>query len=260
MTLKARVGVAIAAALAGGVLVSACGSADSDAAGTDTKSAKSDKSEELTEDNFIDRLSSAYRDKGSTQVRTKLDTKNFAVTADGQIEFAGSAEDDQIAMTLKRSGTNEEQLNVRIMGSELYAQTPDSAGRFVNVDLTDNKDPEWAEVDKAFDVDERLDVLLESATDFTKVDKTAEIRGTTVQPYRITVDSSTLTDKKWLLEMEVLKDASNEIAYTVFVDADDVIHRIKMNTDDDNGFVMNFTDWGDPVSIDKPDPSKVVSP
>src|SRR5699024_10172441 len=202
MTLKTREGVAIAAALAGGVLVSACCSAHTDAAGAYPKSAKSDNSEELTEDNFVDRLGSAYRDEGTTQLSMKVDTKKFAVTADGQIEFGESAEDDLVSMTLERSGTNKQLLDIRLLGTDLYAQTPDSADQFINDDPTDNKDPEWSGVDKILDVDKRLDLLLESATDFTKVDKTAEIRGTTVQPYRVTVDSSKLADKNWLMEME----------------------------------------------------------
>lgn len=259
MTLKARVGIAIAAALAGGVLVSACGSADTDAEGTDTKSAKSDNSEELTEDNFVDRLSTAYRAQGSTQISMKFQAKKFTIAADGQIEFGESAEDDRVAMTLERSGTNQQTIDVRLLGTDLYAQSPDSAGQFINIDLTKNSEPEWSDIEKYFDVSERLDVLLTSATEFAKADETATVHGTSVQPYRLTVDSSKLADKKGLFEEQLVKEASDDITYTVFVDSDDVVHRIKMNTDG-GSFVMNFTDWGDSVNIDKPDPSKVVSP
>lgn len=258
-------GVALVIAL--GLIASGCGSSgDADASGDEESSGNSEASQKpdpLTEDDFVERLTEAYQDKGTAHVTYESERGEDRYEAEGDIKFAESNDDMQVTGTAKLpSGTTDMRADVRVLSDErAFVNAGDETDdKYLPVDLSDDDDPIAQTVltiaGTVHDIAGTLDRLDEMMTSFEKTGEPEDIDGVQAQPYTIVLDAS---------KSDAGDDANGGehddgvYTYRLYVDGDDLIRRVETENDvDDTTIEWEYSDWGKPVEIEEPGSSEII--
>lgn len=257
-------GVALVIAL--GLIASGCGSSgDADASGKEESSGNSETSQKpdpLTQDDFAERLTEAYLDKGTAHVTYEAEHGGDKHEAEGDIKFAERNEDMQVTGTARLpSSKTDLRADVRVLSDEraFVNAGEGTKDKYLPIDLSDDDDPIAQNVlaiaGTVHDIAGTLDRLDKMMTSFEKTGEPEDIDGVQAQPYTIVLDPS---------KSDAADDANGEqhdgvYTYTIYVDGDDLIHRVEIENDaDDSTLEWEYSDWGKPVEVEQPDSSEII--
>ena len=248
--------------------LSACSSdsgakADKPAAGAEASAPAEEVAEvesdfDLTQDDFIDRVTAAAQAAGTVTMDMTTTGSGVTQTASGVIRYGDGAQD--IALTMEVPGTGT--IEFMMVGGVVYMQMPELTGdKFLQIDPADTSNPlsqSFAGMEDQFDPTGTLAGLGDAVTSFEKVGEPQEVGGALAQEYAVVVDTSVLNDPAVAEELAAAGTAlPPELTYSYWIDADDQMRRVTtevagVSTD------VTFSGWGEPVEITAPTADQIA--
>lgn len=229
------------------------GSASGD--GSDAPNKAEEAAGALTREDFAQRIADAQLKAKTTHFEMDVSREGFDMEAEGDMEISESIDDLKFSTQMR--GIDGQAGKVRMLNSELFVNIdtmPDK--KYFKIDLGDTGNKlaeEYSDVPDMFDPLNRIEQMDKSVEDFTKKDSSENIDGTSTQPYDITIDTS----EDSLPETSMSTNRADRYTYTIYVDANDLVHRITAEGSELNASI-EYTQWGEPVDIAKPDKANVT--
>lgn len=250
----------IALLLATGLTLSACGSDGSDDSksgddnGSASSSGSSESGEELTEDDFAERIVDAQQEAKTAHMTMEMSAEGQDMKADGDIEVGESLDDTKLAMKMNAAGQD---MDMRMIEGVMYMNMGQaSQDKFIKFDLNDSSNPmgdQFGDLADQTDPSKQIEEMQKAMTKFEKTGEPEEMDGVEAQGYEIAVDPSKLD----AMPEEAESQMPDTINYTMYVGPDDLMRRITMDIQGSE-MTMDYSNWGDSVSIDKPSDSDVT--
>ncbi len=244
LSLRAVGGVLLPLALLAG-----CGSGDSgDAEGSGESSGSSSSSDErLTTETAMDALKAAYDDSRTAAINLTIDGGNGqAVKAEGVLEIDESTTD--MAMTMAIPGQGD--IDLRVIDEIVYVQTPDSGGKFLSVDPSDESDPLAAQFSQLADssgLDSTFDAFDAGLRD-VEFQESTTIGDDEVDHYVFTVDTAAALEAQG---QQAPQGMPEQLEYDVYLDSEDRFRRVDLEVAGSQTRI-DIDQWGEPVEIEKP--------
>lgn len=244
--MRSRLGIVLVVGLLLGLLAS-CG----------------DEPERLTVKTLFSRVSAAQAKAGSSTIAMTLTTPTGEkFNSHGQMKLGKRAEDTAMAMTVTGEtgglGTVELRLVDRAFYISLGALTQN---KFAKIDLTDKSNPiarQYGDIIKNVDPARQVRQYQDAITKFDATGDPVEIDGVKTQPYKISIDPSKSNQLKQL-------DAASlpaSVTFTLYVGPDDLprrmVSRMPTKNSEATKLQMDYTKWGDKVTITAPSKAKIT--
>ena len=252
--LKQLTAVTALVLVAGGSLV-AC-SDDKEPPKADGSSA-----ETLTEASFFDELTQAQTKAGTSHVSMSVKVAGQDVKAEGDLKVGRTAADTAMAMTMNAGQSGLGSIETRLVDEVFYLNFgPMTGNKFVEIDLNDKSNPigqQYGELVGNLDPTQQLRQYEGAVTSFDQKGKAITIDGVEARPYVIVVDPSKLPSAK-----KAGDSLPKTIEYTMYVGPDNLPRRVITQLPDPSGaggatMTINYSKWGDEVSIAKPKASEI---
>ncbi len=254
-------GRVLAVSLAAGVLLALAGCGDARSSGTSY--ADADKiADRATNDTRLSRteiISASYQaalDAGSAHMAMTM--KGAAeMTAEGDLAYAAGSSAMQLTMSMPALGKGA--IEMRHVDKKIYLQLPGltPAGKFIAIDPSDQRSPMGKSFSGLTDQIDPLSAMKSMEAAVTEVDRVGESRldGARVDHYRVQVDTTKLMKE---LRQPNPDGMPRSLSYDLWIDADDLIR--KMSFDVSGAAVeMLLSDWGKPVSVERPSAGDIVA-
>jgi hypothetical protein len=255
--LKQLTAVSALILVAGGSLV-ACGDKDDPKADGVGESS----GETLTRANFFDEVTKAQTKAGTTHVAMALEVAGQAIKADGDLEVGETAADTAMSMTMNSGQSGLGSLEMRLIDQTFYLNFgPMTSNKFAKVDLTDKSNPigkQYSDIVGSIDPSQQFKEFEGAVKTFDKKGKAIELDGVKAQPYVIGVDTSKLPAAKGASE-----SMPKDLEYTMYIGPDNLPRRVLTDMPGMAGsgsttMTINYTKWGEKVTITKPKASEIT--
>ncbi len=216
----------------------------------------------LTKDNFFDEVSAAQTKAGTTHIAMALEVAGQAIKADGDLSVGENATDTAMAMTMESGQAGLGSLEMRLIDQTFYLNFgPMTSNKFAKVDLTDESNPigkQYADIIGNIDPSQQFKEFEGAVKTFEKKGKVIELDGVKAQPYVIVVDSSKLPAAK-----DASESLPKDLEYTTYIGPDNLPRRVLTDLPGVAGgggstMTINYTKWGEKVSIAKPKASEIT--
>jgi hypothetical protein len=243
--------------LVAGVSLVACSGKDGSADGEGT-SAGSD----LSQTDFFDKVLQAQAKAGSSHMVMNMEVSGQTIKADGDIEVGKTAADTAMAMTMETGQSGMGALEMRLVDEIFYLNFgPMTSNKFARIDLTDENNPigkQFGDLLGNVDPAQQLRKFEGAVKSFEQKGKTIELDGVQAQPYVIVVDPSKIESAK-----QAGGSLPKTLEYTMYVGPDNLPRRIVSDLPTVAGSgkgasTIDFSKWGEDVSIAKPKASEIT--
>ena len=244
--------------LVAGVSLVAC----SDKNGSDGESAGQSSGDTLTQANFFERMTAAQKKAATTHLAMEMKAAGQSIKADGDMSVGVAAGDTAMAMKMDTGQAGLGSLEMRLVDEVFYLNFgPMTSNKFVAIDLTDESNPigkQYADIFGNLDPAQNLKQFEDAVSGFDQKGKAIELDGVQAQPYVITVDTSKIPEAK-----KAGGSLPKSLEYTMYVGPDDLPRRVitelpAVAGGGDSTMTVNYTKWGEDVSITKPKPSEIT--
>jgi hypothetical protein len=245
-------------ALVAGVSLVAC--SDENEPGTDAGGESS--GDTLTQANFFDRMTAAQKKAGTTHVAMAVKVAGQSLKADGDMSIGENAGDTAMEMKMDSGQSGLGSLEMRLVDQVFYLNFgPMTSNKFAQIDLGDESNPigkQYADIVGNIDPSQNLKQYEEAVTGFDQKGKAIELDGVQAQPYVIRVDPSKIPEAK-----NAGESLPKSLDYTMYIGPDDLPRRVVTELPAVAGgggstMTVNYTKWGEEVSITKPEPSEIT--
>lgn len=249
--LKHLTAVTVLALMAGASLVACTGDKNSEAPG-DT----------LTKANFFDEVLRAQAKAGTSHIAMDLVVGGQVIKADGDIKVGKTAADTAMAMTMETGQGGMGSLEMRLLDEVFYLNFgPMTSNKFARIDLTDESNPigkQFGDILGNVDPSQQLREIEGAVKSFEQKGKAIELDGVKAQPYVIGIDPSKIKSAKGAAE-----SPSKTVEYTMYVGPDNLPRRLVSDLPAVMGSgggtsTIDFSKWGEEVSISKPKASEIT--
>lgn len=259
MRIRGVVAAVFAAVL---LLVSACGSSSdsTDSGGSSGGSVDQGSTQQvsLTSNNFVDTVTKAQLDAGSSHVQMDMTSQGQTVKASGDVLVSDKLADTKMSMTMQMPGKGT--MDMRLVDEILYMNMGQmTQNKFVKIDLTDPSNPvgkSFAGMADRMDPANSVEQLDGAITKLDKAGDPVEIDGVEAQPYSVTVDTKKMTQNNKELGAAAA-GLPDTVTYKFWVGVEDHLPR-KFTTDVAGADVeVLFTKWGESVDVKAPPKSQI---
>lgn len=187
----------------------------------------------------------------------KLDASGQQISADGVLDMTGSSPAMKISMDLSGMGTPTDMV---LLGGMMYIAVPGSNGTFMKMDLTDPNGPMGSMGDTLGGIDPKSLMDQLSPHVFKKVvyDGTDTVGGQRLKHYSVTLDTSAVPVLKGVPSSSTAS-LPKTMSYDLWLDSQGRMAQLKMLMKKVLSMTLTYYDFGAPVDIKAPDPSKVQS-
>lgn len=249
--LKHLTAVTALALVAGLSLVACTGDKDSEASG-----------ETLTKTNFFDEVLQAQAKAGTSHIAMNVEVGGQTIKADGDIKVGKTAADTAMAMTMETGQGGMGSLEMRLLDEVFYLNFgPMTSNKFAKIDLTDESNPigkQFGDILGNVDPSQQLQEFEGAVKTFEQKGKAIELDGVKAQPYVIGVDPSKIRSAKGASE-----SLPKTVEYTMYVGPDNLPRRLVSDLPAVMGSgggksTIDFSKWGEEVSITKPKASEIT--
>ena len=249
--LKHLTAVTVLALVAGASLVACTGDKNSEASG-----------ETLTKANFFDEVLQAQAKAGTSHIAMDLEVGGQAIEADGDIKVGKTAADTAMAMTMEIGQAGMGSLEMRLLDEVFYLNFgPMTSNKFAKIDLTDESNPigkQFGDILGNVDPSQQLREFEDAVKSFEQKGKAIELDGVKAQPYVIGIDPSKIKSAKGASE-----SLPKTVEYTMYVGPDNLPRRLVSDLPAVMGSgagtsTIDFSKWGEEVSISKPKASEIT--
>jgi len=217
---------------------------------------------DLTQANFFDKVLQAQTKAGSSHMAMNMEVGGQTIKADGDIEVGKTTADTAMAMTMETGQAGMGALEMRLIDEVFYLNFgPMTSNKFARIDLTDESNPigkQFGDILGNVDPAQQLREFKGAVKTFEQKGKAIELDGVQAQPYVIGVDPS---------KIEAAKQAGGSLPktleYTMYVGPDNLPRRIVSDLpavagSGEGKSTIDFSKWGDDVSIAKPKASEIT--
>ena len=249
--LKHLTAVTALALVAGLSLVACTGDKDGESSG-----------ETLTKTNFFDEVLQAQAKAGTSHIAMNLEVGGQTIKADGDIQVGKTAADTAMAMTMETGQSGMGALEMRLVEEVFYLNFgPMTSNKFAKIDLNDESNPigkQFGDILGNVDPAQQLRESKGAVKTFEQKGKAIELDGVKAQPYVIGVDPSKIKSAKGASE-----SLPKTVEYTMYVGPDNLPRRLVSDLPAVAGAgagksTIDFSKWGEEVSITKPKASEIT--
>lgn len=245
--MRTRLGLVVVGGLLLGLL-SSCGEPD-----------------KLTAKTLFPQVSAAQTKAGSSHIAMKLVANGGQTfTSNGQMKVGKNAEDTAMVMTVPGDSGGLGSIELRLVDRNFYIRLGAlTQGKFAKIDLTDKSNPiaqQYGDIIKNVDPARQVQLYQDAITAFDASGKPVEIDGVKTQPYKITIDPKKAGSLKSFSKDIPLPERLN---FTLYVGPDDLPRRmisvVPGGAGSSTRLQMDYTKWGEKVTIEAPSKSNVVA-
>jgi len=181
----------------------------------------------------------------------------------GEMKIGKSAKDTAMAMTVSGDTGKIGKVELRLVEQNFYISLGAlTSNKFVKIDLTDKSNPiaqQYGEIIENLDPAPEFKQYKAGIEKFDSSGKPVKIDGVQAQPYKITIDPSKASQLKNLGDAKLPKSMS----FTLYVGPDDLPRRMVSLIPNVDGagntkLQMDYTQWGEKVSIEAPGPNRIT--
>ncbi len=215
----------------------------------------------LTKADFFDEVIEAQAKAGTSHVDMSVDVAGQALKAVGDMKVGASADDTAMSMTMDTGQAGMGSLEMRLVDKVFYLNFgPMTSNKFAKIDLTDESNPigkQFGDIVGNLDPSQQFKEFEDAVSGFEKGGKAVELDGVQAQPYKVTVDTTKLPAAE-----KAGGSMPKTLTYTMYIGPDNLPRRMVSNLPDAGGagggkMTMNYSKWGEKVSISKPKDSEI---
>ncbi len=217
---------------------------------------------DLTKSTFFDEVVAAQAKAGTSHVDMSVDVAGQALKADGDMKVGDSAADTAMAMTMETGQAGMGSLEMRLVDEIFYLNFgPMTSNKFTRIDLTDESNPigkQFGDIIGNLDPSQQFKEFEDAVTGFEKKGEAIELDGVEAQPYEVTIDPSKMPAAE-----QAKGSVPKTLEYTMYIGPDHLPRRMVSTLPDMAGsgggtMTINYSKWGEDVSIAKPKPSEIT--
>jgi hypothetical protein len=184
-----------------------------------------------------------------------MDASGQQITADGALDMTGDAPAMRLSMDLSGMGTPTDMI---LLDGTMYIALPSSNGSYMKMDLTDPNGPLGSMGDTLGGIDPKSLMDQLSPDVFKKVvyRGTQSVRGEDLKRYSVTLDTTAVPMLKGMPSSSTAS-LPKVMTYDLWLDDQGRMAQFKMLMKKVLSMTMTYSDFGAPVDIKAPDPSKV---
>lgn len=240
-----------------GLVLAGCGedSESSNGGGNGNGNGTTNVANQLTLDNFAERVIDAQYAAGSANFTMEMDIAGESVATQGSAIFADTVEETAMIMTMSFAG---ETVEMRLIGGIAYMDVPGMPG-WMAMDLADLAQLSGQDLSQV-DPGMQLESVNEGLVSIEPTGETTEMDGVEVQAYALLIDMS-----EYLGEFEgseAVEGIDEQFEATMWVGVeDDLVRRMEMSFDlegETMSMSMSFSDWGTDVTVEAPPEDEVT--
>lgn len=256
--MRKTLGISLAAGLL--ALTSACGgSGDGDAApaaadGSSPSAAAKQPAAapaegELTQDNFVERLSAAQLEAGSAHMEMTSGMGGQTITMSGDVQMAESVADSASHLTMDMGAMT---MDLRLVEGVMYLKMGEmTGGKYAKIDLTDPDSPlaqQYGSMADQADPTAQLQTFKSALVEFDNQGDGGEIDGVDTTKIEVAVDTAKVLEEQG---QQLPKSMPKELRYVMHVGADDLLRKMTMDLAGTES-TLTWTKWGEPVEVEAP--------
>jgi hypothetical protein len=232
------------------------GASESSESSESSDSASPSGDQPYDRDSIIPAMEEAFGDATSSRIQMEM-TGPAEMSMDGRMQMAERFEDGEMEMTLEVQG---QRLDLRLVDGLIYVSGPPATpqGKWLEVDPQDPQDPlaqQFAGITRSGDLNTTFSAFKAGLNDVEYVGE-EEIDGETVDHYVFTVDAAKAAQAQG---QAMPPGGPEEISYDVWLTEDDLMRRVSFALGPMEA-VIDATEWGEPVEVDKPAAADIVKP
>lgn len=245
-------------------LTAACGGGED--GGDPASSSESSASSESTEsespsgdqpydaESIIPAMQSALGDATSARVQMDL-TGQLQMSMDGRMAMTEKFEDGEMELAVEVQG---QRIELRQVDGLIYLSGPPATpqGKWLEIDPEDAQNPmaqQFGDLARSANLTTTFDAFEAGVRDVEYVGE-EEIDGEAVDHYLFTVDGAKAAEAQG---QPLPPGAPDELTYDVWLTQDDLMRRVSFELGPAEA-VINATEWGEPVEVEKPAPGDLV--
>jgi hypothetical protein len=225
---------------------SASSSSGTDVTGVTGDSDAAGPGERLTKDNLVATMLAAMRAKKTAHMTMDLGT---SIRADADVRYSAKATEMKMTMAM-----GESKAAVILVDGVVYMQQA-TGGKFVKIDKDTPGMGSIVDQMSGFSPSSSI-AAMTGALEKVEYAGTDTVDGDKVSKYHVTADTSAIS--KSLGSTGGLGDLPKTITYDLYVDGDNLMRRIDMTLGDQQ-VKMTVGAWGEPVDIEAPPASQIMS-
>lgn len=256
--MRKTLGISFAAGLL--ALTSACGgSGDGDAApaasdgpssaAAATEPAAAPTGGELTQDNFVERLSAAQLEAGSAHLEMTTSTGAQEVSMSGDVQIAEKVADAASQLTMDLGAMT---MDLRLVEGIMYLKMGEmTGGKYARIDLTDPDSPlaqQYGSMADQADPAAQLRTFRSALTEFDHQGDGGRIDGVETTKVVLTLDTARVLKEQG---QQLPGSVPQELRYTLFIGPDDLMRQMTMDLAGTES-TITWSRWGEPVEVEAP--------
>jgi hypothetical protein len=218
--------------------------------------------QKLTAKTLFPTVSKAQAEAGSSHMTMKLTAPSGQTfQSHGQMRLGKRAEDTAMAMTVNGGAGSLGTIELRLVDGNFYiALGALTQNKFAKIDLSDKSNPvarQYGDIVRNVDPARQVEQYQDAITAFDSSGKPVEIDGVKTQPYRIAIDPK----KAGSLKSFEGSTLPKKINFTLYVGSDNLPRRMVSTVPSpagDTRLQMDYSKWGEKVSIAAPAKSNIV--
>lgn len=215
----------------------------------------------LTKANFFDEVTQAQAKASTSHVNMAVDVAGQALKLDGDVRIGDSAADTAMALSMDSGQAGMGSLEMRLVDEKFYINFGSmTSNKFALIDLTDENNPIGEQLGGVIDgVDpaQQFKDVENAMSGFEKKGDPIELDGVQAQPYVVTIDTSKIPEAE-----QAGGSLPESLEYTMYIGPDNLPRRVVSDLSGVAGAgskaTINYTKWGEDVSIAKPKKSEIT--
>ena len=223
---------------------------------SESESASTSGDQPYDQDTIIPAMQAALGEQTTARIQMELQGQ-LQMSMDGRMAMTEQFEDGEMELTLE---IQDQQLELRLVDGLIYVSGPPATpqGKWVEIDPQDTSNPlaqQFAGLTKSGDLNTTFDAFKAGLREVEYVGE-EEIDGDTVHHYVFTVDAAKAAEAQG---QPMPPGGPETIDYDVWLTEDDLMRRISFALGPMEA-VVDATEWGEPVDVEKPAADEIVQP
>lgn len=222
------------------------------------------KPDVLTEKTLFKQMAAAQAKAGTSHVAMSLTVPaGQSFRSYGEMKIGKTSKDTAMAMTVTGDTASIGKVELRLVDQNFYIALGSlTSNKFVRIDLTDKSNPiaqQYGDIIENLDPARQVKQYEAAIQKFDTSGKPVKLDDVETQPYKITIDPAKASQLKNLGDTKLPKTMD----FTIYVGPDDLPRRMvslipSADGKGDTKLQMDYTQWGEKVSIAAPSAARIT--
>lgn len=235
-----------------GMVLAGCGEeggGESGGGSDDNGGGQTSAPDEITEDNFADRVLAAQQEAGSMELASEMVIEGQSITMNGSVLSGDTLESTLMEMTMEVPG--EGTMEMRMVDGIMYMQIPDMG--WMSMDLAEAAEGMGMDANQ-FDPAAQTEAFEEAMISLEPSGEVEEIDGVETQPYTLVLDADQLNEVEG---MEGQAPPQGEMEVQMWIGPDDLPRRMVMDVEGEQ-VSFDMFNWGTDVNVEAPPEDEII--